>query len=633
MMSSLPRRLLTFGRQRDQRAAGGPPAWGPPGTPPPTGPGAPPPYGPPPGYGVPPGSGRPGAYGPPPGYGGHGPYAAPGQPGYGVAPVPVPVKGSKQKGGATGGGRPPATPPRRRTGGVLSTGIPVLLFGLMTVLGVAAFALVVGVVLEFRRDLDPPSALETTILTQESIVYDRKGVELARFSEGERREVAEFEDIPPILIDATTAIEDKDFWTNPGFDAQGMIAAAIDAVRGDARGASTITQQLVRQKLLPVDVIQNGSLAERKVKELIQSIRVTQEYAGQAGKERIMAAYLNQNFYGNNSYGVTTAARNYFALTDAQLRRYDLKTDLTLAQAAILAALPQSPSSYDLLRNAVETEVGDPRCVGFDPDKDGVCLVVPDDTLIVERRNYILSLLADQPERLVLTGDTYRRQDFLDAMQEPVIVRDRGLPDWRAPHFVWLVREQLKDALCDPEAESCTALEQGGFRITTTLDWKLQQVAEKWIHAGTLLPHRSDPVAYLEANRAIFKGVSYAPWMANLRGQNVWNGAAAMIDYQRGEILAYVGSANYYETRRVNKRIQPQYDVLRLGWRQPGSAFKPFNYVTGIDAKTITASSMIMDVTTDFGRGYMPTNFDRYERGPLRVRLAKGAGAWKRRRS
>ena len=105
--------------------------------------------------------------------------------------------------------------------------------------------------------------------------------------------------------------------------------------------------------------------------------------------------------------------------------------------------------------------------------------------------------------------------------------------------------------------------------------------------------------------------------MANLRDKNVWNGAAAMIDYQRGEILAYVGSANYYETRSVNKRIQPQYDVLRLGWRQPGSAFKPFNYVTGIDARTITASSMLMDVTTDFGGGYTPTDFDRLRARPV----------------
>jgi peptidoglycan glycosyltransferase len=491
-----------------------------------------------------------------------------------------------------------------------------LLFGLMGIASVAAFAGVVAVVLTFRNGLNDPKDLEQIAFSQESIVYDRNGVELARFSQGERREVADFDEIPPILIDATTAIEDKSFWTNTGFDPVGIVSAAIDSLRGDARGASTITQQLVRQRLLPAEVVQNGSLAERKIKELIQSIRVTQAYAGPDGKRRIITAYLNQNFYGNNSYGVKTAARNYFALTDKQLRNYDLKTDLTLAQAATLAAIPQSPSYFDLVRNAVEVDASDPRCAGFDPDNSGTCLIVPADTDIVKRRNYILQLLAQDPSRRVLSKGEYTTADFVAAQQEPLVVRDKALPNWRAPHFIWFVREQLKDVLCGPDAETCPALEKGGYRITTTLDYKLQRITEKWVHAGTLLPHRSDPAAAAKA-----LGVDYASWMANLRDQNVWNGAASMIDYQTGEILAYVGSANYYETRRVNKKIQPQYDVLRLGWRQPGSAFKPFNYVTGIDAETLTASSMLMDVTTDFGRGYTPTDFDRYERGPLRLRL------------
>jgi membrane peptidoglycan carboxypeptidase len=217
----------------------------------------------------------------------------------------------------------------------------------------------------------------------------------------------------------------------------------------------------------------------------------------------------------------------------------------------------------------------------------------------------------------VLTGNTYTSRDFLDAQKEPVVLTERALPSWRAPHFVWMVRDQLKDALCGTDAETCPRLEEGGLRITTTLDWNLQKITERWVQAGTLLPHRADPQASAAA-----LGVPYTSWMANLRTKNVWNGAASMIDYQTGEILSYVGSANYYETRRVNRKLQPQFDVLRLGWRQPGSAFKPVNYATGIDAKTLTASSLLMDVTTDFGHGYTPTDFDRYERGPLRVRKA-----------
>jgi membrane peptidoglycan carboxypeptidase len=110
--------------------------------------------------------------------------------------------------------------------------------------------------------------------------------------------------------------------------------------------------------------------------------------------------------------------------------------------------------------------------------------------------------------------------------------------------------------------------------------------------------------------------------MARLRGQNVWNGALSALDYERGEIIAYVGSAGYYERRKVSRKMQPQFDVLSSGWRQPGSAFKPFTYATGIDEGSLTAATMLMDVTTDFGGGYAPTDFNGQERGPVRVRNA-----------
>ena len=92
-------------------------------------------------------------------------------------------------------------------------------------------------------------------------------------------------------------------------------------------------------------------------------------------------------------------------------------------------------------------------------------------------------------------------------------------------------------------------------------------------------------------------------------------------DYQTGELVAYVGSANYYATS-TKPEFQPQFDVVGKGFRQPGSAFKPFNYATGIDDHTITAGTMLMDVGTDFGGGYTPNDADHLERGPVRVRNA-----------
>ena len=448
-----------------------------------------------------------------------------------------------------------------------------------------------------RAGLPDPKRLTTIQPAQESIIYDRNMVELARFSASERREVVAFEDIPPILIDATTAIEDKTFWTNTGFDPLGIVSAAIDSIRGRARGASTITQQLVRQRLLDTDLVaQTGRLPERKVKELIQSVRVTEAFPGDAGKQQIMAAYLNQNFYGNNSYGVKTAARSYFGVTDL--------SKLTVAQAAILAGLPQAPGSYDLARNAEEIDAGDPRC----PDATKSCLIVPPESPVVQRRDYILRVLADDPERLHQSGSTYSRQDFLDAINEPVVLASQTSRPARAPHFVWYVRDQLTAALCDGET-TCAALEQGGLRVVTTLDWNVQKVAQKWVAVAALAPHQANPKAYAKA-----RGVTYQPWMRALENNQVWNGALSAIDYQTGEIIAYVGSADYYGKKK-GKKFQPQFDVLTDGWRQPGSAFKPFNYATGINDKTFTASTMFMDVTTDFGK-FTPTDFDQLERGP-----------------
>ncbi len=112
--------------------------------------------------------------------------------------------------------------------------------------------------------------------------------------------------------------------------------------------------------------------------------------------------------------------------------------------------------------------------------------------------------------------------------------------------------------------------------------------------------------------------------MAKLRNKKIYNGALVAMDWQTGEIVTYVGSADYYAAK-ATKKFQPQFDVLGDGWRQPGSAFKPINYVTGIDAGTITAATMFMDVATNFGRGgraYIPTNADNLERGPIRMREA-----------
>ncbi len=227
------------------------------------------------------------------------------------------------------------------------------------------------------------------------------------------------------------------------------------------------------------------------------------------------------------------------------------------------------------------------------------------------------------PRALTLTQGTpgeYTREEILAAIDEDIILtpQEPELRQWIAPHFIWALRDELTARLC-AEAETCPELERGGLRIISSLDANLQEVAEKWVTAAVILPHESDPEAY-----AAEIGVPFERWMRKLANLEVNNGAMIALDYQTGEIVAYVGSAGYYRDDIASPQFQPQFDVLGDGWRQPGSAFKPFNYVTGINDGTLTASSMFMDVTTTFANssGYTPKDFDLLERGPMRMRSA-----------
>ena len=338
--------------------------------------------------------------------------------------------------------------------------------------------------------------MEDYELPEESIVFDRNGTELARFGEF-KREVVEFEEIPPILLDATTAIEDKTFWENAGFDPVAIFSAGLDSLRGRGRGASTVTQQLTRMRLLEDDLLQDpGRLAERKLKEIIQSIRLTQHYAGEPGKQDIITAYLNQIYYGNQSYGVKAAARSYFGVNDL--------SELTPAQAAVLAALPKSPSNYDLVRNAVE-ECLEPG------ENEGECaksqLVVPPDTTVVERRNQILTLMAEDG-RTPMSDGQYTAEELLAARDEPVVLVPQTTERWQAPHFVWRVRDELATKLCGEDA-TCPQLDHGGLRITTTLDLDVQKTAEKWVKAAAVVPFQDNPRRAAER-----LGLKYEDWMA-----------------------------------------------------------------------------------------------------------------------
>ena len=440
--------------------------------------------------------------------------------------------------------------------------LPMFLLATFVVMGAVAFVGAVDVYTTYSKDLqDPKDLLRNLSFDQQTTLYDRTGtIALASFG-SENRRVLAFKEIPPVVLDATTSAEDKTFWTNAGFDPRQFLAAIADTIAGNARGASTITQQLVRQRLLPATT----STVDRKIKEIIQSVRLTQEFPGEPGKEEIITDYLNQNFYGNQSYGIAAAAQGYFGVKDL--------SQLTPAQSAILAALLQSPSAYDLVANGVL-------------QTDGT-IVVASDTPIVERRNYVLEQMRQNQRDGLLKG-TYSDAALLAAESEPVVLPPVQQSPRIAPQFDEQVRQQLADLLCGPgtSVDDCQAVDTGGFKVITTLDVTMQQTAEKYLKAYTFggnQPTKAADIAYI-ANLGItpktdpfnyYRIIGPNPSLGGsdtglLKG-NIHNAALISLDYRTGEVLAYAGSADFYEkpvpdpAKPGQNLFDPQFDVLSSG--------------------------------------------------------------------
>src|SRR6185503_4131193 len=360
-------------------------------------------------------------------------------------------------------GRGPYRQLRRRGGGGLRGRLavvpPVVLALVIATLALAGFGAVTAFAF-FASDLPSPEDLAKDPLAQSTKVYDRDGATLLYQFEVERREVVSLISIPQVVIDATIAAEDKSFWTNPGIDVFGIARAVRDDLlhKDVVSGASTITQQLVKQRIVGDEVS-----VSRKIKEAILAVQVTRTYS----KEQILELYFNQIYYGNQAYGIKAAAQTYFG-------KGDLST-LTVAESALLAGLPQSPSILD------------------PSQADNV-------ERAKERRAYVLDQMVD------FGAITASQRDAADA--EEIKVAGPQVTTITAPHFVFQVRNQLAQILGGDES----AVTRGGFKVTTTLDTRKQEIAERQVK----------------------------DWVEALHDKNVWNAALVSIDPRTGEVLAYV---------------------------------------------------------------------------------------------
>ncbi len=383
-----------------------------------------------------------------------------------------------------------------------------------------ALAVVVRVV-PLPRNLYAPPPLSLDL-------RDRNDLPLRQVLQGDKAqpERVAFHEIPEALVLATLAAEDKRFWQHRGIDWLASARAVWSWARNQrvTSGASTISQQLIklterRPRTLRTKIIEN-----------FQALRLEREW----GKQRILTEYLNRLDYGNLCHGCASAAEFYFA---KPLR------DLTPAECAFLAGLPQSPTRLNPRQHLDRA---------------------------VARQQWVLGRM--------LANGRITPAEFTRAKDEPL--RFGSLHrTFRAPHFV--------DFLLQREQRGEMDLPAG--RVVTTLDLALNQVA-----ASALREH-----------------------LAGLRAHNVRNGAVVVLDNRSGEVLALVGSDDYFSpfSGQVNGAWAP---------RSAGSAIKPFTYLLAFE-RGATPATVVADVPTEFATstgGYRPANYDHRCNGPVRYREA-----------
>ncbi len=403
--------------------------------------------------------------------------------------------------------------------------------------GIACVAVVVILVVAWAsQSLPNPNNLEFRRVAQSTKIYARDGSTLLYEIHGDqKRTIVELKDISPDVIHAVIAIEDKDYYKHSGFSVRGLIRSVwVDIVRGTrAQGGSTLTQQLVKNAILTKE-----KSFIRKLKEIILSYQLERRY----DKDQILKLYFNEIPWGSTAYGVEAAAHTYFGVS---------AKDLTLAESATLAAMVQIPSYYS------------PR--GSHTDQ------------LIERQHRVLSNMVEQG---------YITQEAADAaMQEDVLKKVPAFQDKIvAPHFVFYIR----DILVQKYGE--LTVEQGGLSVKTTLDAKLQKIAEEEVSAGA---KKNDK-----------------------RGAD--NAALVSVDPKTGQILAMVGSRDFFD-----KAHNGQFNAA-TGIRNPGSSFKPIVYLTAF-TRGYTPDTVLFDLKTNFGpdgsgKDFIPNNYDFREHGPLKMR-------------
>lgn len=370
------------------------------------------------------------------------------------------------------------------------------------------------------RDIPNPKQLSSDIYPESSQVLDRKGRLIYEIYADKRRTPTKLDEVPESLKKATLAIEDANFYRHNGFDVKGIMRGLFrTVVQKRLQGGSTLTQQLVKNALLTPE-----RTWTRKFKEAVLTVATEVMYT----KDEILEMYFNQTPYGGTMWGVGAAATGIF---DKEA------SELTLAESAMLAGLPGSPTRYSPF---AYPEAAKNRQIMVLSRMEELGFITTEERVQAEKEELVYNI---------------KKSSIL------------------APHFVFYVKELLT------EKYGTKVVNEGGLKVTTTLDLDIQD--------------------YVQA--------AVATEVAKLQRSNVTNGAALVTEPKTGQILAMVGSKDFFATD-----IEGKFNVT-TALRQPGSSIKPINYAVGLELGKVTAASVFYDGPTCFKvenqKQYCPTNY------------------------
>jgi len=420
-------------------------------------------------------------------------------------------------------------------------------------LGIFIVASILGVFAYFLKDLPNPDKITDRQVIESTKIYDRTGTIVLYDIHGEeKRTVISFTEIPDSVKKATLAVEDANFYRHFGLDFKGIFRALLADIKGQSlsQGGSTITQQFIKSSFLGSE-----KTFTRKIKEAILSIEFEAKYP----KDKILEAYLNQIPYGSNAYGIEAAAQTFFNKPTK---------DLTLAEAALLASLPQAPSYYSPYGSHLSE--------------------------LKDRQAYILNRMAEL--------------GYITKEESQKAANERLTPapantNIKAPHFVMYIKEYLEAKYGQDYVETA------GLKVYTTLDWQLQQLAEQTILDGVL-----NNIKKYKANNAAL--VATDP-------------KTGQILAMAGSKSYFLDSLPEGCAPGKNCLFEPNFNVA-ISNRQPGSSFKPFVYAAAIK-KGFTPETVLFDLPTEFNpacpasagydsfegqKCYNPQNYDGRFRGP-----------------